>query len=367
MKVAFLNTQAVNQEYKELLDAAYEHVMAKGYYIMGEQLAAFEKEYAAYCGAKYAIGVGSGLDALRLILEAYKLIGKLKTGDKVLVAAQTFVATILAIKQAGLEAVLIDANPEDYNFDLDALERAIRPDVKAIMPVHLYGQIAPMQAINTLAKQHNLLVIEDAAQAHGAVDSEGKKVGNLGDAAAFSFYPTKNLGALGDGGAITTSDSALAEALYSLRNYGSSERYIHKDLGFNSRLDELQAAFLRVKLPYLDKDNKRRQAIAKAYIEGVTNPKISLPNYPEEKAHVFHLFVVRVKDRADFMDYLESKAVGCLIHYPVPPHKQEAFPEFKDLELPITQKLHEQTLSLPMSPVMTQEEIDYVIEVIQAY
>lgn len=367
MKVAFLNTQAVNQEYKTLLDAAYENVMAKGYYIMGNQLVAFEKEYAAYCGTKYAIGVGSGLDALRLILEAYKLIGKLKTGDKVLVAAQTFVATILAIKQAGLEAVLIDANPEDYNFDLVALEQAIDSDVKAIMPVHLYGQIAPMKAINNLAKQHNLLVIEDAAQAHGAVDSYGKKVGNLGDAAAFSFYPTKNLGALGDGGAITTSDSTLAEALYSLRNYGSSERYVHKDLGFNSRLDELQAAFLGVKLPYLDKDNKRRQAIAKAYLKGITNPKISLPNYPEEKAHVFHLFVVRVENRADFMAYLESKGVGCLIHYPVPPHKQEAFPEFKDLKLPITEKLHKQTLSLPMSPVMTQEEIDYVIEVIQAY
>lgn len=367
MKVAFLDIQAVNQVYKEHLDAAYEEVMAQGYYIMGKQLQAFEKEFAAYCNTKFAIGVGSGLDALGLILEAYKLIGKLKTGDKVLVAAQTFIATILAIEHAGLEAVLLDANPDDYNFNLEALEQAISPEVKIIMPVHLYGQIAPMKSINELAKKHNLLVIEDAAQAHGAVDIDGKKAGSLGDAAAFSFYPTKNLGALGDGGAITTSNKALMEAIYSLRNYGSTRPYVFDHLGFNSRLDELQAAFLRAKLAYLDRDNKRRQAIARTYLQGITNPKLRLPNYPNEEAHVFHLFVVRVEDRDDFMNYLKSKNIECLIHYPIPPHKQDAFSKYRNLSLPITEKLHKQSLSLPISPVMSPQEVQYVIEAIQAY
>lgn len=367
MKVDFLNLKAVNQRFDKELQVSYQQIIEKAYYILGENLESFEKEYAAFCGVKYAIGVGSGLDALRLILEAYKSLGKLKQGDGVAVAANTFIATILAIKQAGLTPVLIEVENQNFNFSLFDLENKLSESVKVIMPVHLYGQLAPMEKIMQLATSKNLLIIEDAAQAHGAKNQFGKRAGALGHAAAFSFYPSKNLGALGDAGAITTDDLELANEIRSLRNYGSTQRYVHKKLGFNSRLDELQAAFLRVKLPSLDADNLRRQQIAKQYIREINNPKLVMPSCADIESHVFHLFVIQTEKREELMRYLAEKNIGCLIHYPIPPHKQEALLELRDLNLPITEKIHQQILSLPMSPVMTDVEVEYVIRCLQEY
>lgn len=367
MKVAFLNLKAVNQRFEKEFQKAYSDFIESGYYIMGESLSNFEQAFATYCGAKYAVGVGSGLDALRLILEAYKSLGKLKVGDRVVVAANTFIATILAIEQAGLIPVLVEVENTYYNFSLPHLKKVLTPEVKAIMPVHLYGQLAPMKDLLSIAKANDLLVIEDAAQAHGATNIKGQKAGALGHAAAFSFYPSKNLGALGDAGAITTSDHALANEIRSLRNYGSTERYIHEKIGFNSRLDTIQAAFLNIKLAYLDKDNQRRQEIALRYIREVNNPKIKMPEYDGGDTHVFHLFVVEVADRKSFMNYLEDNGVGCLIHYPIPPHKQKALVHLDTNSLPETERIHQEVVSLPMSPVLKKEEVDYVIQVLQEY
>lgn len=367
MKVDFLNLKAVNQRFEKEFQTAYTEFIASGYYIMGESLTEFEEAFATYCGTSYAIGVASGLDALRLILEGYKSLGRLSIGDAVAVPANTFIATILAIEQAGLKPVLVEVEEVKYNFSLSHLKKALNPKVKAIMPVHLYGQLSPMKEIMQLAEENNLLVIEDAAQAHGAMDKNGSRAGALGHAAAFSFYPSKNLGALGDAGAITTNDEALADEIRSLRNYGSTERYVHDKIGFNSRLDTIQAAFLNIKLPHLDTDNQQRQEIALRYIREVNNPKIEMPTYFGGKEHVFHLFVVQVEDRKAFIDYLNGNRVGCLIHYPIPPHKQKALLHLKMNSLPVTESIHEQVVSLPMSPVMNKEEVDYVIRVLQEY
>ena len=368
MKVDFLNLKAVNQRFEREFQATYTQFIASGYYIMGESLTEFEKAFAVYCGASYAIGVASGLDALRLILEGYKSLGCLSEGDAVAVPANTFIATILAIEQSGLKPVLVEVEEVKYNFSLSHLKKAVlNPQVKAIMPVHLYGQLSPMEEIMQLAEENNLLVIEDAAQAHGAMDENGSRAGALGHAAAFSFYPSKNLGALGDAGGITTNDKALANEIRSLRNYGSTERYIHEKIGFNSRLDTIQAAFLNIKLPHLDSDNLRRQEVALRYIREVNNPKIEMPIYSGNKEHVFHLFVVQVEDRKTFMNYLNENGVGCLIHYPIPPHKQKALSHLDTNSLPVTESIHEQVVSLPMSPIMSKEEVDYVIHVLQEY
>lgn len=367
MKVDFLNLKAVNQRFEKQFQEAYTQFIASGYYIMGEPLKEFEEAFADYCGTSNAIGVASGLDALRLILEGYKSLGRLSKGDAVAVPANTFIATILAIEQARLKPVLVEVEDTFYNFSLPHLKKALSPQVKAIMPVHLYGQLSPMTEINQLAEKNNLLVIEDAAQAHGAIDKNGNRAGALGHAAAFSFYPSKNLGALGDAGAITTNDEALANEIRSLRNYGSTERYVHDKIGFNSRLDTIQAAFLNIKLPYLDTDNTSRQEIALRYIREINNPKIKTPTYSGEKDHVFHLFVVQVEDRKGFMTYLENNNVGSLIHYPIPPHKQKALSHLQGKSLPVTESIHKQVVSLPMSPVMRKEEVDYVIRVLQEY
>lgn len=367
MKVEFLNLKAVNQRFEKKFQAAYQEFIDSGYYIMGGSLTEFEKAFAAYCGTNYAIGVASGLDALRLILEGYKSLGKLKEGDAVVVPANTFIATILAIEQAGLIPELVEVEDIHYNFSLPYLKKAISSQVKAIMPVHLYGLLSPMEEIMQLAKENNLLVIEDAAQAHGAMNEKGNRAGALGHAAAFSFYPSKNLGALGDAGAITTNDELLANEIKSLRNYGSTERYIHDKIGFNSRLDTIQAAFLNIKLPYLDKDNQHRQQIALRYIQEINNPKIKMPIYSGGKEHVFHLFVVQVENRKEFMTYLNDNGVGSLIHYPIPPHKQKALLHLDTKSLPVTESIHKQVVSLPMSPVLKKEEVDYVIQVLQQY
>jgi dTDP-4-amino-4,6-dideoxygalactose transaminase len=365
--IPFIDIHAVNKRFEPSFKNQFQDFLDRGYYILGNQVTAFESSFAAYCETQYCIGVGNGLDALRLILEGYKVLGKLQEKDEVLVASNTYIATIIAIKRAGLSPILVETEKETFNFNISALKEAISPMTKAIMPVHLYGQIAPMDEIDRVAVYHNLLIIEDAAQAHGAIHKNGKRAGNLGHAAGFSFYPTKNLGALGDGGAVTTNDASLAAVIKKLRNYGSSSKYVNDILGVNSRLDEIQASFLSVKLPSLDTDNERRRDIAKAYVKGITNPKIVLPIYDGSKNHVFHLFVIQVEARSEFQDFLKQEGVGTLVHYPIAPHQQEAFKEFDTLAFPVSETLHQQVISLPMSPVMTAVQIEKVINVVNAY
>lgn len=365
--IPFLDLKAINARFESEFHKKFAQFLAGGCYILGNEVKTFESNFAHYCGTKYCIGVGNGLDALRLILEGSKILGRLKKGDEILVAANTFIATVLAIEQAGLKPVLVEAEAETFNFDLQALEKAVTNKTRAVMPVHLYGQLAPMKTITQFAASNNLLVIEDAAQAHGALDKNGNRAGNLGDAAGFSFYPGKNLGALGDGGAITTNDENLAATVLKLRNYGSVEKYKHLYKGFNSRLDEIQAAFLNCKLPFLDEDNKRRQEIAKRYLGEIKNPKIQLPQYPGDKSHVFHLFVIKTENRKELENYLQQNEIGCLIHYPIAPHRQNAFSEYSNLNLPVTEKLHENVLSIPISPVMTDYQVSRVIAVLNAF
>ncbi|NCT18775.1 MAG: aminotransferase [Flavobacteriaceae bacterium CG_4_8_14_3_um_filter_34_10] len=364
--ISFLDLHKVNARFENEFLESFQQFLNSGFYVLGNQVSAFEKEFAAYCGTSYCVGVANGLDALRLILEGYKVLGKLKNGDEVLVASNTYIATIIAIKQAGLTPVLVEAENETYSFNIEQLEKAITPKSKAIMPVHLYGQITNMDIIMAIAQENQLLIMEDAAQAHGAIYKE-KRAGNLGDAAGFSFYPTKNLGALGDGGAVTTNDATLAEAIQKLRNYGGNKKYVYELLGINSRLDEIQAGFLRVKLPYLDADNERRRAIAKEYLAKITNPKITLPQVENMESHVFHLFVVRVAHRDHFQAYLNTHGVGNLIHYPIAPHQQEAFKEFSHLLFPVTEEIHQSILSIPMSPVLSNADVAKVIEVVNSY
>ena len=365
--IPFLDLKAVNARFETGFHNSFQQFLESGHYVLGNQVKLFEANFARYCGAKHCIGVGNGLDALRLILEGYKSLGKLKINDEVLVASNTYIATILAIKQAGLKPVLVESDLDTYNFDLTSLKNSIAKNTKAIMPVHLYGQLSPMEEILEISKANNLLIIEDAAQAHGAENSDGKRAGNLGDAAGFSFYPTKNLGALGDGGAITTNDDDLAEVVSKLRNYGTSSKYVNEFLGFNSRLDELQAAFLNCKLPTLDMDNNRRREIAKRYVSEIKNKKITLPKYDGSENHVFHLFVVRVETRNEFIDYLDKKGIGHLTHYPIPPHQQQALSEYSNLSFPNTEKIHNQVISIPMSPVLSEVDVESVIKVLNSY
>jgi len=365
--IPFLDLKAINQRFETSFHESFQQFLDSGYYVLGNQVKLFEANFARYCGAKHCIGVGNGLDALRLILEGYKVLGNLKENDEVLVASNTYIATILAIKQAGFKPVLVESDLENYNFDLNFLRNSITKNTKAIMPVHLYGQLSPMVEILEIAKAKNLLVIEDAAQAHGAENSDGKRAGNLGDAAGFSFYPTKNLGALGDGGGITTSDDALAEVVTKLRNYGTSSKYVNELIGFNSRLDEVQAAFLNCKLPSLDMDNNRRREIAKRYVSEIKNKKITLPKYEETENQVFHLFVVRVENRNEFIDYLDRNGVGHLIHYPIPPHQQQALSEYSNLSFPNTERIHKEVISIPISPVLSEVDVERVIKVLNEY
>lgn len=365
--IPYLDLNSINKRYQGQFAEAFEKFMERGQMILGDSLSRFEKDYAQYCGTQYCIGVGNGLDALRLIFEGYKIHGKLKDGDKVLLCAHSYVATVLAVKQAGLVPVLLEVDPKTFNFDLDALNAVNDPDIKALLPTHLYGDVSPMEAIWVLAQERGWLVIEDAAQAHGAVGVHGKRAGNLAHAAAFSFYPTKNLGALGDGGAVTTNDPELAQCIAYLRNYGSGQKYYNKYSGFNSRLDELQAAFLAIKLKDLDRDNARRIAIAQRYHDQVHNPKIVLPRPNFDGSHVYHLFVVQCEDREKLKAYLATAGIGTSIHYPVPPHRQEGLSELSHFEFPKTERLHETVLSLPMSPVMTDQEVDRVIQALNSF
>ena len=359
--IPFLDLKKINSPYELAFQEKLKSVLDKGWYVLGDEVAKFEKEFSTYCGTKYCIGVGNGLDALVLIFKAYIELGELQKGDEVIVPANTFIASVLAILQADLVPVLVEPKLETFNINPELITAKITPKTKAILAVHLYGQLSDMQTINTVAQTNNLLVIEDAAQAHGAFHCNYKKAGNLSNAAAFSFYPGKNLGALGDGGAITTNDDALFKVLCSLRNYGSKVKYENEYIGVNSRLDELQAAFLNVKLPHLDNENNRRKAIAKRYLSEIKNSKIVLPFWDLSDNHVFHLFVIQTKNRAELQQFLLTKGIQTVIHYPIPPHKQEALKQWSQLSFPITERIHEEVLSLPIRPVMTEEEVSFVI------
>lgn len=364
--IKFLDLHKINEQYREEINQSIQKVLDSGWYIMGNELKAFEEEFAQYCGTKYCIGVGNGLDALILILKAYKELGKLKDGDEVLVPANTYIASILAISQNNLVPILIEPDLVTFNIDTTKIEEKITPKTKAILPVHLYGQICDMKAISQIAEKHNLLVIEDSAQAHGAILND-KKAGNWGNASGFSFYPGKNLGALGDGGAVTTNDDKLAECIFALRNYGSQQKYVNQYKSINSRLDEIQAAILRVKLRHLDVEIKARQKVAQFYANNIKNEAIILPTWNSIEQHVFHLFVIRTENREKLQEYLEKNAVQTVIHYPIPPHKQEAYKEWNGLSFPVTEKIHREVLSLPISPVIEQEEIEKVVELLNAY
>ena len=363
--IKFLDLHKINERFRSELDAATKRVMDRGWYLLGQENEAFEREFAAYCGVKHAIGCANGLDALKLIIQAYGF----GPGDEIIAPANTYIASLIAISANGATPVLVEPDPKTLLIDPAKIEVKITPRTKAIMVVHLYGRTCDMGAINPLARKHGLKVIEDCAQAHGAFFG-GRRAGNLGDAAGFSFYPGKNLGCLGDGGAMTTNDDALATKLRALRNYGSDVKYHFPYRGTNSRLDEVQAAWLRVKLPSLDADNARRAEIAARYCREIVNPRIILPEAPDRQetlANVWHVFPVRVERRDEFQAYLTERGIQTVIHYPIPPHHQPAYTEWHSLSLPITEAIHETILSLPVSPVMTDDEVSEVIAAVNDY
>lgn len=366
--IPFLDLQKINAPYKAQFHVKLDALLHNSQYILGQEVTAFEINFAKYCGTNYCLGTANGLDALSLILKAYIHIGKLQVGDAVLIPGVTFIATAQAVVNAGLEPVFVEPDALSFNVTAKTLEPHINSNVKAIVVVHIYGQLADMPSIETLASKHNLLLIEDAAQAHGAVcPSSCKKAGSFGNAAAFSFYPTKNLGALGDAGAVTTNDNALYECVQKMRNYGSNKKYTHEIYGVNSRLDEIQAAFLNVKLPFLDVANSARQSIASRYLNEITNDNILLPKVEHKNAHVFYVFAICVTNRPDFLAYLEANQIEYVIHYPTPIHKQTAFSKYKNLNLPITEAIHASVVSIPISPVMEYEQVSKVIKALNAY
>lgn len=364
--VEFLNLKALNSAYADELKSAASRVIDSGWFIMGEELTAFEKKFAAYCETKHCLGVANGLDALVLVLRAWKEMGLLKDGDEVLVPANTYIASVLAITENDLTPVLVEPDPRTYNIDPTKLARAITAKTRAILPVHLYGRLADMPAIMSFAKENNLLVLEDSAQAHGAIIN-GKKAGNWGHASGFSFYPGKNLGALGDAGAITTNDDKLADVLTHLRNYGSKEKYKNRYQGLNSRLDEMQAAFLSVKLKHLDEQTQARREVIARYLIKISNPAIQLPEPGAAGEHVWHLFVVRCKDRQGLQEHLKRAGVQTLVHYPIPPHQQEAYASVFKGTWPITESIHQEVLSLPLSPVMSASDVQTVIDAVNSF
>lgn len=364
--IPFLDLKSINSQYRAELIEACARVIDSGWYIGGNELAQFEQKFAEYCGVKFAIGVANGLDALILTLRAWKELGKLNDGDEVIVPSNTYIASILAITANNLTPVLVEPDINTYNIDLNKIEAAITPKTKVILPVHLYGQLAEMPAIMAIANKYNLLVLEDSAQSHGA-EINGIKAGNWGDASGFSFYPGKNLGALGDAGAVTTNDEELAQMLRALRNYGSHEKYKNLVPGVNSRLDEIQAAMLDIKLKYLDQDIAHRREIAQLYLERIVNPLIKLPldheNAEKYQQHVWHLFVIRTEHREALQKYLAEEGVQTLIHYPIPPHKQQAYKEWNDLSYPVSEQIHAEVMSLPIGPTLSVEEAEKVIQI----
>lgn len=364
--IKFLDLKKINNQYKNELVEACERVINSGWYILGEEVKAFEEEFSAYCDVKHTIGVANGLDALTLVIRAWKELGLLSSGDEVIVPANTYIASVLAISENGLVPVFVEPDVDTFNFSIENIKASLSSRTKAILPVHLYGLASPMKEIVELAKEKDLLILEDCAQSHGA-SIDGVKVGAWGNAAAFSFYPGKNLGALGDAGAITTNCDTLAETIRALRNYGSHEKYKNMYRGVNSRLDEIQSAMLRVKLKYLDHDIQRRREIANRYLNEIQNSKIRLPKIDKLERHVFHLFVVKSSERRNLERYLTKNSIQTVIHYPIPPHKQQAYSEYNNLSLPITEMIHEQVLSLPIDPTMTEIEINEIIRIVNEF
>lgn len=365
--VDFLNLKRMNMRYADELKEACSRVIDSGWYIQGIELQRFESDFASYCGVKYAIGVANGLDALILVLRAWKEMGLLQDGDEVIVPANTYIASILAITQNNLNPVLVEPNSKTFNIDPKNIEEAITNKTKVILPVHLYGQLCPMDEIVRIAKQYNILVLEDSAQAHGAI-LNNKKSGSWGNAAGFSFYPGKNLGALGDAGAITTNDEELANILIALRNYGSHQKYQNKYKGVNSRLDEIQAAMLSVKMKYIDNDNEIRRSIASRYLSEIICPDLTLPFVSDFGLdHVWHLFVIKTRYRNKLQRYLSDNGIHTLVHYPIPPHKQDAYTELSGLSFPITESLHDEVLSLPLDPTMSESDVDQVITILNGW
>lgn len=364
--IKFLDLEKVTASHGEEINEAVTQVVNSGWYLQGKENEKFERNYADYIGTKYAIGCGNGLDALYWILRAYIEMGVMKKGDEVIVPANTYIASILAITDNDLVPVLVEPDLNTYQIDPEKIEEAITSKTKAILIVHLYGQNAYTDKIRELCKKYNLKLIEDNAQAHGC-KYKGKRTGSLGDAAGHSFYPGKNLGALGDAGAVTTNDKELADTVRSLANYGSERKYVFKYQGRNSRLDEIQAAVLNVKLKYLDEDNAKRKAVAKRYIDEIKNPAIILPKVEDWDSHVFHIFPIRTKYRDNLQQYLNDKGIQTLIHYPIPPHKQECYKEWNNLSYPITEQIHAQELSLPISPLLTEPQISRIISLLNDF
>ncbi len=373
-EIQFLNLQKINARFRSEIKKSVQRVIDSGWYLQGKENESFENEYAHYIGTKHCIGVANGLDALTLILRAYIAMGKMQAGDEILVPANTFIATILAITENELHPVFIEPDINTYQINENLIEKAITSRTKALIIVHLYGQCAYTEKIGDICKKHHLKLIEDNAQAHGCVYTrystlppEKHKTGSLGDAAGHSFYPGKNLGALGDAGAITTNDDSLAETVRALGNYGSSEKYIFPYKGRNSRLDEIQAAILRVKLRHLETDLELRKQTAAFYRDHIQHPEIVLPQINNYDAHVFHIFPIRTKYREKLQNYLAENGIQTMIHYPVPPHQQACYTEYNHLSLPVTEQIHREELSLPMSPVLENEELKYVVDVINKF
>ncbi len=371
--IKFLDLQKINAQYTDELKKVASEVINSGWYLLGERVKQFEQNLCNYTGSPNAIGVGNGLDALRLILKAYIELGVINEGDEIIVPANTYIATILAITDNRLKPVFVEPDINTYNLNISLIEQHITPKTKAILVVHLYGQVCWSKELEGIAKKHNFKIIEDNAQAIGA-EWNGIKTGNLGDAAGFSFYPGKNLGALGDAGAVTTKDNRLAETIRALGNYGSKEKYKNEYQGLNSRMDEIQAAFLTVKLKYLDAENQCRREIAQYYIENIKNTEIILPKISNlksqiinHKSHVWHLFVIRTKNRDKLQKQLTENGIQSLIHYPIPPHKQKAYKEWNNKNYPITEKIHKEVLSLPISAVVNKEELLKCIKIINEF
>lgn len=366
MNVPFLSLKEVTNLHNKEINEAASRVVNSGWYLQGKENEQFETNYAKYIGSKYCIGVANGLDALIWILRAYIELGRIKRGDEIIVPANTYIATILAITENGLTPVLVEPKYESLEIDDDLIESKITEKTKAIMIVHLYGRNAYTKKIGEICKKHNLYLFEDNAQAHGCL-FEGQKTGSLGDAAGHSFYPGKNLGALGDGGAVTTDDKEVADTVRALANYGSRVKYVFDYTGRNSRLDEIQAAILDVKLKYLDQDNDRRKKVAKLYYEGIKNPAISIPETKDFAQNVFHLFPIFTEKRDELQAYLKQNEIGTVIHYPIPPHKQKCYKDWNNLSFPITERIHNSELSLPIGPAITEEQVHYVIDTINEW
>ncbi len=364
--IDFLSLKDLNQTMSLELKEASNRVIDSGWYISGKELGDFEQKFAEYCGVKHCLGVANGLDALSLTLRSWKELGKLRERDEVIVPANTYIASILAITENNLKPILVEPDEDSFNLNPELIKSHITSRTKAILPVHLYGKLADMTSIMNIANENNLLVLEDSAQAHGA-SLNGRRAGSWGHASGFSFYPGKNLGALGDAGAITTNDDSLAEVIRYLRNYGSKEKYKNGYVGVNSRLDEMQAAFLIVKLRFLDSQTKYRQKIAQRYLTEIKNPLVGLPINKQQEQHVWHLFVIRSKHRDTLQSYLTNLGIQTLIHYPIPPHKQNAYRELNHLNLPLTEKIHREVLSLPLGPTIKHDEVSTIVEAINAF